>query len=145
MTSSGAHQFGKYRLIGILASGGMARLYLAVMTGIDGFSRVVALKQVLPHLAESPEFIKMFLNEARLAAKLDHPNIVRIYELGEIDSQYFISMEYLPGEDLTKIVNKSRKKKQWIPVNVAAAVVQSTADALQCAHDLVDETGKPLG
>jgi eukaryotic-like serine/threonine-protein kinase len=142
---SNAHLFGKYRLLGILASGGMARLYLAVMTGIDGFSRVVALKQVLPHLAESREFINMFLNEARLAAKLDHPNIVRIYELGEIDGQYFISMEYLPGEDLTKIVNKSRKKKQWIPVNVAAAIVQATADALQCAHDLGDETGKPLG
>jgi serine/threonine protein kinase len=87
----------------------------------------------------------MFLNEARLAAKLDHPNIVRVYELGEVDGNYFISMEYLPAEDLTKIVNESRKKKQWIPPSIAAAVVQATADALQSAHDLTDDTGKPLG
>src|SRR5687767_1782939 len=84
--------FGRYRLIGTMATGGMARLSLAVMVGVDGFTRVVALKQVLPHLAQSPEFLGMFLNEARLAARLEHPNIVRIYELGSLDGQYFISM-----------------------------------------------------
>src|SRR5262245_33108729 len=97
-TSRGAEErIGKYRLIGVLAEGGMARLYLAEQSGPQGFKKVVALKRVLPHLAGHPEFREMFLREAIVAARLDHPHIVTTYELGEVDGQYFISMEYLPG------------------------------------------------
>src|SRR3954471_7451920 len=92
--------FGKYRLVGVMNSGGMAELFLALQAGLEGFTKVVALKRVLPHLAESPDFVQMFLDEARLAARLDHPNIVRIYDFGESSGRYFMAMEYLPGEDL---------------------------------------------
>src|SRR5687767_11735462 len=137
--------FGRYRLIGIMASGGMARLYLAVMTGADNFTRVVALKRVLPQFGRSREFVRMFVNEGQLAARLDHPNIVRIYELGEIDNQYFISMEYLPGEDLAQILRRCRKLARHVPTNIAAALGQSVAEALQYAHDLCDDNDRRLG
>ncbi len=139
------NQFGRYRLIGIMASGGMARLYLAVMTGVDSFTRVVALKRVLPQFGRSREFVRMFVNEGQLAARLDHPNIVRIYELGEIDGQYFISMEYLPGEDLAQILRRCRKLARYVPTNIAAALGQSVAEALECAHELADDNDRKLG
>lgn len=138
-------KFGRYRLVGTMADGAMARLFLAIITGVDGFKRVVVLKEVLPHLSQAPEFTQMFLNEARLAARLDHPNIVRTFELGEIDGNYFISMEYLPGEDLTRILYRAHKEKHLIPVTVAATIAQNVADALQFAHDLQDDQGSPLG
>lgn len=128
-----------------MASGGMARLHLAVMTGIDGFKRIVALKRVLPHYAKSPEFMSMFINEARLAARLDHPNIIRIYELGERDDQYFISMEFLPAEDLAHIVRKARRLRRKVPVSIGATIAQNVADALQCAHELVDSNNRAMG
>jgi serine/threonine protein kinase len=145
MTKAEYRKFGRYRLVGTMADGAMARLFLSVMTGVDGFKRVVALKQVLPHLAQSPEFVQMFLNEARVASKLDHPSIVRIYEMGEIDGQYFISMEYLPAEDLTRILHRAHKEKKWIPITVAATIAQNVADALQCAHELQDDDGRSMG
>ncbi len=128
-----------------MASGGMARLHLAVMTGIDGFKRIVALKRVLPHYAKSPEFMSMFINEARLAARLDHPNIIRIYELGERDDQYFISMEFLPAEDLAHIVRRARRLRRKVPVSIGATIAQNVADALQCAHELVDSNNRVMG
>src|SRR5687768_5969330 len=96
--------FGRYRLLGLLGQGGMGRLYVAERRGIQGFVKIVALKRILPHLADSAQLKEMFLNEARIAARLEHPNIVATYELGEVDSKYFISMEYLPGEDLSAII-----------------------------------------
>ena len=92
--------FGRYRLLGLLGEGGMGRLYIAERRGVRGFVKIVALKLILPHLADSAQLRDMFLNEARIAARLEHPNIVATYELGEVDGKYFISMEYLPGEDL---------------------------------------------
>ena len=84
----------------------MGRLSLAVMTGVQDFRRIVVLKQILPHLAESDSVLQMFMNEARLAARLDHPSIVHIFELGQHKNQYFMSMEYLHGEDLSRGVKK---------------------------------------
>lgn len=126
---------GKYRLIGILAEGGMARLYLAEQSGPQGFKKVVALKRVLPHLAGQPEFREMFLREAIVAARLDHPHIVTTYELGEVNGQYFISMEYLPGEDLLATVRKTRQDHP-MPVEIAASIAQQCADALSYAHEI---------
>jgi serine/threonine-protein kinase len=85
----------------------MGRLYLAERMGIEGFVKVVALKRILPHLADSAQFRDMFLNETRVAARLEHPNIVATYELGEVNGTYFLSMEYLPGEDLAAILARS--------------------------------------
>src|SRR5437764_736469 len=86
-------EFGKYRLLRKLAQGGMAEIFLAIQQGIQGFEKVVVIKRVLPELSASDEFVQMFLDEARVAAKLDHQNIVRIYDLGEVSGQYYIAME----------------------------------------------------
>ena len=115
--------FGRYRLLGLLGQGGMGRLYIAERRGVQGFVKIVALKRILPHLADSGRLRDMFLNEARIAARLEHPNIVATYELGEVDGQYFISMEYLPGEDLSVVVSRCQGL-QAIPVEIAAALAQ---------------------
>src|SRR3954449_6026468 len=118
----GRETFGRYQLLGLLGEGGMGRLYVAERRGIQGFVKVVALKQILPHLAESAALREMFLNEARVAAKLQHPNIVATYELGEVDGRYFISMEYLPGEDLSAIITGCQAGR--MPIDIAAAMTQ---------------------
>ncbi|MCC6338018.1 MAG: serine/threonine protein kinase [Myxococcales bacterium] len=136
--------FGHYRVVGPLSKGGMAELSLALHTGVQGFSRVVALKRVLPTHATRPDFVQMFLDEARLAARLSHPNIVRIYELGQDGDAYFLAMEYLPGEDLRQLMAPMAGADLPIPCELAAHVVAQAADALHHAHELTDEHGVPL-
>src|SRR6266566_632914 len=103
---TGPELFGKYRLLTKLAKGGMAEIFLAVQQGPHGFEKVVVIKRVLGELSASVDFVQMFLDEARLAARLDHGNIVRIYDFGEVKGQYYLAMEYLPGEDLASIVQQ---------------------------------------
>ena len=86
-------RFGKYLLVGEIAVGGMAEVFLAVHKGVESFIKVVVIKRVLPHLSNNPEFVRMLCDEARLAARIEHPNIVRIYEFGEVDGQYYAAME----------------------------------------------------
>ena len=137
--------FGRYRLLGLLGQGGMGRLYVAERRGIQGFVKIVALKRILPHLADSAQLKEMFLNEARIAARLEHPNIVATYELGEVDGKYFISMEYLPGEDLSAIITRCQVGGRPIPAEVAAALAQQAAQGLHYAHEARDAQGKPIG
>ena len=93
--------FGKYQLLKKLATGGMAEVWLARQRGIEGFAKDVVVKRILPHLAEDPEFVEMFLDEALIAARFNHPNIAQIYEFGEArTARYFIAMEFIHGEDL---------------------------------------------
>ena len=94
---------GKYEIIKKLAQGGMAQVYLAKQKGMDGFEKVVVIKRILPHLAESQDFVRMFLDEARTAADLRHANIVNIYEIGEADGTYYMAMEFLHGKDIRRI------------------------------------------
>src|SRR5205809_6883315 len=98
---------GKYKLVRLIASGGMAEVYLARQAGAAGFEKLVCLKRILPHLARDKQFVEMFLNEARLAARLDHPNIVSIFDLGEANGNYFIAMEFIDGPSLRGIHNLS--------------------------------------
>jgi len=135
--------FGRYRLRGILGQGGMGRLYVAEQVGIEGFSKVVALKRILPHLADSQHFRAMFLNEARVAARLEHPNIVATFELGEVDGNYFISMEYLSGEDLAATLTRCQSAGP-MPIEIAAALAQQSANGLHYAHEMRDPSGKAL-
>ena len=121
----------------------MGRLYLAERRGIEGFVKIVALKRILPHLSESAQLKEMFLNEARVAARLEHPNIATTYELGEIDGTYFISMEYLPGEDLAATLARCQGE-QRIPVDISAALAQQAAHALHYAHEISDEKGRRI-
>jgi serine/threonine protein kinase len=137
--------FGNYRLVGLINTGGMAELYLALQEGMEGFTKIVAVKRILPHLAQNAEFIKMFLDEARLAARLEHPNIGRIYNLGETDGSYFMAMEYLPGEDLSRTLEQAGRGGVGVAPEMAALIIQAVADGLHYAHDLKDADGKPLG
>jgi len=95
--------YGKYQLLKRLAMGGMAQIYLARQRGPEGFEKLLVIKRILPHLAENGDFVRMFLDEARIAARLDHPNIVDIYDLGAQDDTFFIAMEYIHGEDLRRV------------------------------------------
>ena len=122
----------------------MGRLYIAERRGVRGFVKIVALKLILPHLADSAQLRDMFLNEARIAARLEHPNIVATYELGEVEGKYFISMEYLPGEDLSAVIGRSQGG-QAIPIEIAAGLAQQVAKGLHYAHDVRDGQGRLVG
>jgi len=137
-------KFGRYQLIAPLASGGMADIYLASVGGIGGFEKLVVLKCILPSLAKDPRFVKMLLNEARLAAILEHPNIVQVFDVGCIEGQYYIAMEYLSGEALNTLLGACRKREQLPPVEMAAAIVMQAAEGLHYAHNLVGKDGASL-
>jgi serine/threonine protein kinase len=137
-------RFGKYLLVGEIAVGGMAEVFLAVHKGVEGFIKVVVIKRVLPHLTKNPEFMRMFIEEARLAARLEHPNIVRTYEFGEVDGHYYTAMEYLPGEDLFKALNNLSMSRQQMPVHIAAGITSQLCSGLHFAHQFTDTGGRPL-
>ena len=108
-------RLGPYTLLRRLASGGMAEIFLARRDGPAGFAKIVALKRILPHLSVIADFVDMFMDEARIAARLSHPNIVQIYDFGEFDGDYFIAMEYVPGEDLLSLIRQARDRGRPIP------------------------------
>ena len=135
---------GKYQLIRRLATGGMAELYLSRAQGVHGFEKVVVLKRILPQHAESEDFIRMFLTEARLAATLHHPNIVQVYDIGEDQNQHFFTMEYVQGQDLRKLVRAARKQQKPIPLEHILHIIMGVAAGLHHAHDKVGMDGKPL-
>src|SRR5262245_13756429 len=137
-------RFGKYLLVGEIAVGGMAELFLAVHKGVEGFIKAVVIKRVLPHLNNNPEFVRMFVEEARLEARLEHPNIVRTYEFGEVNGHYFTAMEYLPGEDLCKALNSLAVSRQLMPLHLAVGIASQVCHGLHFAHQFTDTDGQPL-
>jgi serine/threonine-protein kinase len=137
-------RFGKYLLVGEIAVGGMAEVFLAVHKGIESYIKIVVIKRVLPHLSNNPEFVRMFVDEARLVARIEHPNIVRTYEFGEVNGQYFTAMEYLPGEDLFKALNNLSMSRQLMPLHIAAGIGVQVCNGLHFAHQFTDTSGKPL-
>ncbi|ATB43604.1 serine/threonine protein kinase [Cystobacter fuscus] len=145
MTQVQLPQLGKYRLLEVIAKGGMGEVYKAQQEGPAGFSKTVVVKRVLPHLADAENFIDMFLEEARLAARLSHPNVVQIFELGEDRGEYFIAMEYIQGPSLHRVRKRLRELGHPFPVDIAAYVVAQALQGLHYAHELRDEAGKPLG
>jgi serine/threonine-protein kinase len=136
---------GRYQLLSRLAVGGMAEVYLARQGELSGFKTLVVVKKVLPHLAVKPDFIAMFLDEARIASMLDHPNIVRITEVGRAGDEYFLAMELVQGKPLASILQQSEKAKTPIPHHLAALSVANAAAGLHHAHQLTDASGHPLG
>ena len=139
-------QLGKYQLVRKLASGGMAEVFLVKAAGPRGFEKTLVLKRILPHLAEDEAFVEMFLGEAKLAAQLDHPNVVQIFDFGEADGSYFLAMEYIDGPTLRRLIKQSVAQQAPLPVAVCAKLVASAAEGLAFAHELTDaETGAPLG
>jgi serine/threonine protein kinase len=135
---------GKYEIMRRLAIGGMAEIYLARVTGAAGFEKLVVLKRILPSVAEDPTFVTMFLDEAKLAATLRHPNIADVYDVGEDAGTYFFTMEYVYGQDVRAIRHDVKKRAEPIPLAFALAVVHGTASALDHAHEKLGADGKRL-
>jgi len=136
--------FGQYLLMDKIAVGGMAELFKAKQTGLEGFQRIVAIKRILPHLAANAEFVTMFIDEAKLAAQLKHPNIVHIYDLGKLEDSYFIAMEYVDGKDLRTILRELDEQGKTLPTRAAIFVAHQVASGLQCAHSAKDVDGHAM-
>ncbi|MCA1611310.1 MAG: TonB family protein [Acidobacteria bacterium] len=145
VSSSGPDQFGRYELLEKIASGGMAELSKARRSGVEGFQKIVAIKKILPHLADNDEFITMFADEAKLAAQLNHPNIVHIFDLGKIEAGgYFIAMEFVDGRDLRSLLQSARDFGTPLPVPLAVYIASKIAAALDYAHRRRDGEGREL-
>lgn len=138
------HPYGQYVLVRKLAEGGMAEIFLAKLLGADGFERNVVIKRMLSNLSSIPDFVEMFRDEARLAARLSHPNIIQIHELGFIEGCYYICMEYLAGEDFSTTLRQAGKKRQYTPIPITLRVLADAARGLHYAHDFTNEEGQPL-
>ena len=151
MPAEAGIKFGHYVLLRRLARGGMAEVFLAQQRGLEGFDRRVAIKRILPHLADSSDFVRMFLAEAKLAAQLSHPNIVHIYEFGKVDHDYFIAMEYVDGVHAGQLMrtddddNSPFPPRELLSPTLVARIGADAAAALHHAHELRAVSGKPLG
>jgi serine/threonine-protein kinase len=137
-------RFGRYTLLKRLAVGGMAELFLAKQQGPGRFERLLVIKRILPHLAEDPTFTQMFLDEAALAAQLNHPYIAQVYDFGEEQSSYFIAMELVKGPDLRSLIMACKKVNKPPPVDIAMRLVTQALAALDYAHHAVDSNGQPF-
>jgi TonB family protein len=136
--------FGQYTLLEKIAVGGMAEVWKARMRGVEGFQKMVAIKKILPHMSDNSEFIGMFIDEAKLAAQLSHPNIVHIYDLGKIGRSYYIAMEYVEGKDLRSILNAGRRRGMPLPIGLSLLIAARVANALDYAHRKRDFEGREL-
>jgi serine/threonine-protein kinase len=137
-------RFGKYTLVDRIAVGGMAEIFLARQAGLEGFEKTIVIKRIRPHLSKQSNFVKMFLNEAKLAAQLNHPNIVQIYDLGKISESYFIAMEYIFGRDMRRIIPKADSLGIPFPMVYALKIASSVCEGLYYAHMRTDMYGQPL-
>lgn len=137
---------GKYQVIDRLAAGGMAEILTARVVGAKGFEKVVVLKRILPHLAQEEEFVKMFIDEAKICSSLTHGNIAQINDFGEAGGHYFIAMEYVPGQSLSKIIHRARHTHSPMSTEHAAFIAAEALGGLDYAHRAADPaTGRPLG
>ena len=144
MPAEAGIKFGSFVLLRRIARGGMAEVFLAQQRGLEGFDRRVAVKRILPHLADSQDFVRMFLGEAKLAAQLSHPNIVHIYEFGKVAGDFFIAMEYVEGVHAGELFNAGSGADRLSPTLVARIGADAAA-ALHSAHELRGPNGKSLG
>ncbi len=143
-SSEADRRLDRFELIAEIASGGMATVYLARLSGAGGFQRFVAIKRLHPHLSGDAEFVQMFLDEARLAARLHHPNVVPILEIGESPQGYYLVMEYVEGDTLARILARSAQAGRMLPPGVSMRVCLDAILGLHVAHELKDDDGNPL-
>lgn len=144
LTPATFHRLGKYDLIRQIAVGGMAELYLGRTLGLEGFEKLVVLKRILPQYRENERFVSMFLNEARLAATLQHPNIAQVYDIGQEQGEYFFAMEYVHGEDLGRVIDSAAEHGVGVPLDAALTLVAGLCAGLNYAHAKAGPDGRPL-
>jgi serine/threonine-protein kinase len=137
-------QFGPYKLIERISVGGMAEVYKATEHGVEGFERTVAVKRILPHIAEDDEFITMFKDEAKIAGQLNHGNIAQIYNLGQQGDSFYIALEYVAGKDLRNIFTRCQQQGRPMPIAQACFVVMKVGEGLDYAHNKRDKHGRHL-
>ncbi len=137
-----AERIGKYRVLAKLGQGGMARVLLTMSHGPHGFNKLLVVKELREELAHDPEFLSMFLDEARIAARLNHPNIVQTYEVGNDGDRYFIAMEYLEGQPLNAVFRRVGRKS--IPLEIHLRIIADVLAGLEHAHRLTDFDGTPF-
>jgi len=137
-------KFGKYILLDRIAVGGMAEVFRAKLTGEKGFEKLIVVKKMLPHMVEEPEMVTHFIDEAKLAALLQHENIIHVYDFGETEGSYFIAMEYLFGKDLKSIFTKSSQINTPIGIENSLLIASKICEGLEYAHNLKDLHGASL-
>jgi serine/threonine-protein kinase len=135
---------GRYALYDEIAAGGMATVHLGRLLGPVGFSRTVAIKRLHPQFAKDPEFVAMFLDEARLAARIRHPNVVQTLDVVALEHELFLVMDYVQGESLDRMVRAARKREAPIPLNVVTTIMAGVLHGLHAAHEARTEQGEPL-
>jgi serine/threonine protein kinase len=136
--------FGKYFLLDRINVGGMAEIFKAKAVGVEGFEKLVAIKKILPSIAEDDEFISMFIDEAKIAVQLSHANIGQVFDLGRIDESYFIAMEYVHGRDMRSVFERLRRRGEIMPMAGACYVMMQVCEGLEYAHRKKDQNGREL-
>ena len=137
-------RFGRYLLLDRIGSGGMAEVYRAVMPGAQGFRQTFVVKRILAERSRASDFVDMFVQEARIGSLLNHPNIVQVFDFGNVGGDYFLAMEYLRGRDVQALMRQLRRQNLMCPVPVAAFIAHEVAACLGYAHDLLGPAGKRL-
>ncbi len=137
-------RLGPYELLRRLATGGMAEVYLARRAGPHGFQKLVAVKRILPQFARDPDFVAMFVDEARVCARLGHPNIVQVFDFGEQDGELYMAMEYVDGTTAARLVRAAAGQAEDLPIDACLHITLSILRALDYAHTARDDEGKPL-
>jgi serine/threonine protein kinase len=139
-----ATRLGSYEIVRKLARGGMAELFLSRTVGPEGFEKLVVLKKILPSYAENPKFVRLFLDEAKLAATLDHPHIAHVYDMGKVDGHYFFTMEYVHGQDVRTTMRRTTRLDRKFPIDHAVQITRNVAAALHYAHERRRDDGTLL-
>src|SRR5689334_4628644 len=145
MRGAGTYFLGRYRVVDEIGIGGMASVHLARMDGPGGFQKWVAIKRIHPHLVEDDQFVDMFLDEARIAAGINHANVAQVFDLGKDDNTYWIAMEYLHGEPLREVMRRVEEQHTVFTPELAARICADAADGLHAAHELRGKNGQLLG
>jgi serine/threonine-protein kinase len=137
-------QLSRYQVLGRLATGGMAEVWLARSVGVGGFEKLVVVKTILKNLAENQQFVQMFIQEARVAAMLNHPNCVQIFDLGQEGNTLYIAMEYIDGFSLSRVLQRAKEQNKRPPVQIISRIFMDAATGLDYAHRLTDREGRKL-
>jgi serine/threonine-protein kinase len=136
---------GPYRIVDDIGLGGMASVHLGRIDCPGGFKRWVAIKRIHPHLVEDAYYVEMFLDEARVAARISHPNVAKVFELGKDGDVYWLAMEYLHGEPLLEVMFRTQELGTSMPAEIACRIISDAAEGLHAAHELLGENGERLG